>query len=316
MLTVAAFYQFKDNPTYEEMQPDFLTFCKKHGIKGTILLAREGINGTVAGSRSAIDNLQNFFQEKGFNALEYKESHANVMPFLRLKVRLKNEIVTLGQDGVSPTCMVGQYVEPKDWNALITHENTITIDTRNDYEYLIGTFKGAINPNTTSFREFPKYIEEHHSHHKDKAIAMFCTGGIRCEKSTSLLLSMGFKEVYHLKGGILKYLEEIPKEESLWQGECFVFDDRVAVTHGLALGTHSECYGCRMPLSQEDIKSPHYEEGVKCHHCYNTRNESHYMRVRERQRQMVIAKKRGRAHIGSKSDVRPNQKEQKLTHAA
>ncbi len=315
MFTVAAFYQFKDTPNYKDIRECFNDVCTQLGIKGTVLLAPEGINGTVAGTREAIFTFKELLIKNSFTNLEYKESFASEMPFFRLKVRLKKEIVTLGRKEVIPSCLVGTYVEPYDWNDLISSPDVITIDTRNYYEYTIGTFKGAINPKTKSFREFPGYISQNHTQNKTKKIAMFCTGGIRCEKSTSLLLSMGFREVYHLKGGILKYLELIPENVSLWQGECFVFDHRIAVTHGLKIGTYTKCHGCRMPLSQEDILSPYYEVGVTCHYCHTNQNASHYNRVRERQKQMIIARKHGRVHIGSKRDVYSNKGNHNLIHA-
>lgn len=297
---VAALYKFADFPDYKEFQPKLLTCCKKHKVYGTLLLAEEGINGTIAGTREGIDAVMLLIHtHPAFKeGLEYKESFASQQPFLRTKIRLKKEIVTLGIPGVSPVKTVGEYVEPEDWNNLIQQDDVVLIDCRNDYEYEIGTFKGATNPNTETFREFPEYIKKNFTPEKHKKIATFCTGGIRCEKSTSLLKEMGFEEVYHLKGGILKYLETVPKETSLWEGECFVFDNRVAVTHGVEEGQYDQCYGCRYPVSQEQKKHPHYKEGVHCHRCYDKRSTDQHRIAEVRHRQVQIAKEKGIKHLG------------------
>ena len=262
MFLTIAFYQFVSLENIDQLQAFILKFCQKNSIKGTILLASEGINGTISGDEKKIHKFIEFIKEDSFfkdnfKNLEHKESWASKNPFYRMKVRLKKEIVALGVDGISPTKKVGEYVNPEDWNKLINDPNTIVIDTRNNYEVDIGTFKNSINPETETFREFPSYVDENHINDKTKKVAMFCTGGIRCEKATSLMLEKGFKDVYHLKGGILKYLESIPKEESLWEGECFVFDQRVAVTHGLDEGQYDQCYACRHPLSPEELESNH-----------------------------------------------------------
>lgn len=305
MIVVAALYQFVRFPNYQEAQEPLIKFCKRNGVKGTLLLASEGINGTIAGRREGIDAVVKYLKQIGpFDNLEYKESKAESMPFLRMKVKIKKEIVTFGAAAANPMEMVGAYVHPKDWNDLISRPDVLTIDTRNDFEVMIGSFKGAINPKTKSFSEFANFTQENLMDHKDKPVAMFCTGGIRCERSTAYLKAIGFSEVYHLKGGILKYLEEVPEQESLWQGECFVFDQRVAVKHGLEFGTHEMCFGCRMPISTKDKESEHFEEGVHCHHCYSTHDEEHYKRVRERQKQVQLAKSRGRKHIGEVSETR------------
>ena len=305
MIVVAALYQFSKFPDYKDQQLALIDFCKRQKIKGTLLLAEEGINGTIAGSREGIDAVVSYLNNIGpFHDLEYKESFADSMPFMRLKVKLKKEIVTLGVPAADPMQMVGNYVNPKDWNDLISRDDVITIDTRNDYEVMIGSFKGAINPKTKSFREFVKYTEENLMDHKQKTIAMYCTGGIRCERSTAYLKALGFDEVYHLKGGILKYLEEVPIQESLWQGECFVFDQRVAVGHGLEFGSYGQCHGCRMPISADEKLSPHYVEGVHCHHCYSAYDKQHYERVSERQKQIQLAKQQGKRHIGDSSELR------------
>ncbi|HSX19701.1 MAG TPA: rhodanese-related sulfurtransferase, partial [Gammaproteobacteria bacterium] len=251
-IVVAALYKFAPLNDFKELKSPLLHFCLKHSIKGTLLLAAEGINGTVAGSRNAIDSLLTYLKNDPRLAnLDHKESYCETQPFYRTRVKLKKEIVTLGVPGVDPNKQAGQYVEPKQWNEIISDPDVILVDTRNDYEVGIGTFKNAINPHTNTFREFPQFVQNNLQNAKDKKIAMFCTGGIRCEKSTSYLLQQGFKNVFHLKGGILKYLEEVSPEESLWEGECFVFDNRVAVNNELAPGEYDQCHGCRNPLSVE-----------------------------------------------------------------
>jgi UPF0176 protein len=268
---VATFYKFVKLPDFAEKRDPLLSHCQAQGIKGTILLAAEGINGTIAGSRQAIDSVLSFLRsDPHFVDLEPKESHADFSPFDRMKVRLKKEIVTLGLPEIDPSDRVGIYVHPKDWNALISDPEVTVIDTRNDYEVSIGTFKGAQNPKTASFRQFPEYVRDRLDPTKHKKVALFCTGGIRCEKATSLMMAQGFQEVYHLKGGILKYLEEVSTEESLWQGECFVFDQRVAVREGLELGTYEMCRACGHPIAEADKASPHYQEGISCPYCFES----------------------------------------------
>lgn len=308
-IIVAALYKFADLPDYREMQPSLLDVCLQNELKGTLLLAEEGINGTVAGSRAGIDALMSYLRSDARLAdIEHKESHAEEMPFYRMKVRLKKEIVTLGVAGINPNKKVGTYVAPQDWNTLIADPEVVLIDTRNSYEYDIGTFKGAVDPHTTTFREFPEYVKSHLDPSKHKKIAMFCTGGIRCEKASSFMIEQGFEEVYHLQGGILKYLEEVPAEQSTWQGECFVFDQRVAVSHGLALGEHSLCHACRHPVSPEEKKSPQFIEGVSCPHCHDSQTEQQRASAAERQKQVELATKRGSVHIGEvqKEDVAKN----------
>jgi len=282
-----------------QLQPGLLDFCLEHDLKGTLLLAEEGINGTVAGSRTGIDALISYLkQDARLAAIEHKESYADEMPFYRMKVRLKKEIVTMGVPGINPNEKVGTYVAPENWNALISDPDVVLIDTRNDYEYDIGTFKGALDPHTTTFREFPQYVASNLDPAKHKKVAMFCTGGIRCEKASAFMMEQGFEEVYHLQGGILKYLENVPKEESLWEGECFVFDQRVAVRHGLEVGDYDQCHACRHPLSPEEMKSSEYVAGISCPHCYDKLSEEKRASVTERQKQMTLAKLRGDAHIG------------------
>ena len=298
-IIVAALYHFAPLDDPKALQKPLAALCCKAGIKGTILLAPEGINGTVAGPRDGIDTMLAFLRDQpGFQALEHKESIAAVMPFYRLKVRLKNEIVTMGVPGTDPTQIVGTYVEPKDWNALIADPDTVVIDTRNDYEVRIGTFDGAVDPATKAFRDFPDWVRRNENRLRGKKIAMFCTGGIRCEKATAFVKSLGHEDVFHLKGGILKYLETVPEGESTWRGECFVFDERVAVTHGLAPGSHALCRACRHPLSPEDLRAESYRPGVQCPHCAGRFSEADRARFAERQRQVELANKRGERHIG------------------
>jgi UPF0176 protein len=286
---IAAFYKFVTLDDYSDRRQPLLKLCQHHQIKGTILLAAEGINGTISGTRSSIDAiLADLKADPHFADLEHKESIATKSPFDRLKVRLKQEIVTFGVPTIDPTNLVGTYVKPQDWNALIADPDVLVIDTRNQYEVEIGTFTGAIDPQTASFTEFPEYVATHLDPQQHKQIAMFCTGGIRCEKATSYLLSQGFERVYHLQGGILKYLEEIPAAQSQWEGECFVFDDRVAVTHGLELGTHKLCWGCGNPISPAELTSDHYEPGICCSRCYATMTSSQRASRSERWRQIQL----------------------------
>jgi UPF0176 protein len=301
----AALYKFVSLPNYKLLQMPILEACITNNIKGTLLLAEEGINGTIAGLPQDMHNLLNFLRtdaifESRFADLEHKESFASEHPFYRMKVKLKKEIVTLGVPGVSPTKKVGTYVKPEDWNALISDPDVILIDTRNDYEVDIGTFKGAIDPKTTTFREFPEYVAEHFDKTKHKKVAMFCTGGIRCEKASSYMMDQGFEEVYHLQGGILKYLETVPEAESMWEGECFVFDQRVAVKHNLEVGEFDQCYACRHPLSPAEMQSTQYTAGISCPYCYDKLTEEKKASLTERQKQVILAKQRGQAHIGEK----------------
>tara|TARA_R110002096_G_scaffold46032_1_gene122979 strand:+ start:25223 stop:26125 length:903 start_codon:yes stop_codon:yes gene_type:complete len=296
---VAALYHFTKFADHKALQQPLLSLCRAQGIKGSLLLAYEGINGTIAGSRGGIDAvLAHLRALPGCDDLEHKESFATQMPFNRMKVRLKKEIVTMGQPNIDPTVNVGNYVSANDWNDLITQDDVVVIDTRNDYEVAIGTFQGAIDPETKSFGEFPAWWEQNKSRFHNKRVAMFCTGGIRCEKSTNYLLNEGVDDVYHLKGGILKYLEEVPQEESTWDGECFVFDARVSVKHGLQEGKYDLCYACRMPLAPEDFERPEFEKGVSCHQCCETTDDERKERFRERQRQVELADRRGKHHIG------------------
>ena len=311
MFLTVTFYHFVTLDKKNNIQEHVYNFCEANNIKGTILLADEGINGTISGKEKNIRDFLIFIKKEGlfngvFSKLEHKESWASKNPFYRMKVRLKKEIVALGVDGVSPTKNVGKYVKPEEWNNLISDPNTIIIDTRNHYEVDIGTFKNATNPNTLTFRELPSFIEENLDPKTPKKIAMFCTGGIRCEKATSLMLDKGFKDVYHLEGGILKYLETIDKDKSLWEGECFVFDQRVAVTHGLNEGKYDQCFACRHPLSPDETNSSHYIKGISCPYCYNKLTNEKKSSVIERQKQIELAKLRGDGHIGKQLNRNKN----------
>ena len=305
----AALYKFVSLPDYRDLQAPLLAVCEARKIKGTLLLAEEGINGTVAGRPEDIHALLDYLRSDALFQgrladLEHKESWADRMPFYRMKVRLKREIVKLGVLEVKPSEMAGTYVKPEDWNALISDPDVIVVDTRNDYEVAIGTFKGAVNPQTKSFTELPAWVQQAQSLREKRKVAMFCTGGIRCEKSTAYLRSQGFDEVYHLQGGILKYLETVPAEESLWQGECFVFDERVSVSHGLKQGDFQLCRACRYPLSAEDRQSPHYRLGVSCAHCHDKTTPEQKEAFAERQRQVELAERRQEDHIGARFSPR------------
>lgn len=299
MYIIAALYHFTrfDHPA--DLVPALKRICRDRAVRGTLLLAHEGINGTIAGQRDGIDAVLDHIRHlPGCSGLEWKEARSGRPPFARMKVRLKREIVTMGQPDVDPRVTVGHYVEPRDWNALIGSDDVAVIDTRNDYEVAIGTFERAINPRTESFREFPAWWEANRHRFANKRVAMFCTGGIRCEKSTNYLLGQGVEDVYHLRGGILRYLEEIPRDDSTWRGECFVFDDRVSVGHGLIQGPHLLCHGCRRPILPQDRTRPEYEHGVSCHHCIGLTSAADKTRFRERQKQITLARERGKSHLG------------------
>ncbi|WP_323763897.1 rhodanese-related sulfurtransferase [Marinovum sp.] len=299
MYTVAALYHFTRFADPAALQGPLKDLCRTQGITGTLLLAHEGINGTIAGPRAGIGAMLAHLRAlPGCDGLEHKESTASAPPFPRMKVRLKREIVTMGQPDVDPRARVGHYVEPAEWNALIRQPDVAVIDTRNEYETAIGTFDGAIDPQTASFRDFPAWWEANKQRFHNKKVAMFCTGGIRCEKSTNYLLSQGVEDVFHLKGGILKYLEEVPEAQSSWHGDCFVFDGRVSVSHGLREGPHLLCHACRRPILPEDRDRPEYEHGVACHHCADETSAEDKARFRERQKQIELARQRGETHLG------------------
>jgi UPF0176 protein len=302
-LRVAALYHFCRFDDCRALRDPLDRLCRDQGVRGTLLLAHEGINGTIAGTAEGIAAVLDHIRGlPGCADLEVKFSTAATMPFHRMKVRIKREIVTMGQPDIDPLLSVGTYVAPEDWNALISDPDTIVIDTRNDYEVAVGSFAGAIDPHTRSFREFPEWFRTHRAQlltNKPK-VAMFCTGGIRCEKSTAFLRQEGVEDVYHLKGGILKYLEEIPADESLWQGECFVFDQRVSVGHGLVEGTHALCHACRRPINEQDRASTLYEPGVSCPACHAERTDEQRAAYRERHRQEGLAAAQGRTHVGDR----------------
>ncbi|MBK6510843.1 MAG: rhodanese-related sulfurtransferase [Haliea sp.] len=304
-VVVAALYKFVGLPDYHALREPLLDACLAAGTRGTLLLAPEGINGTIAGSREAIDAVLGYLRSDPRLAdLEHKESRDERMPFHRMKVKLKKEIVTMGVAGVDPNARVGTYVRPQDWNALVSDPEVLLIDTRNDYECDIGTFKGAVDPRTVNFREFPDYVRANLDPGIHKKVAMFCTGGIRCEKASAFMLGEGFEEVYHLQGGILKYLEEVPPDESIWEGECFVFDNRVAVNHRLEKGRYDQCHGCRHPITDDDKHSGKYEVGVCCPHCFDTLTDDQKLRFRERQKQVELAAQRGEPHVGAPPPAR------------
>ncbi|MDR6179526.1 UPF0176 protein [Pseudomonas sp. SORGH_AS 211] len=296
-IVVAALYKFVTLDDYVQLREPLLQTLLAHDVKGTLLLAEEGINGTVSGSREGIDAVLAWLRaDARLVDIDHKESYCAEQPFYRTKVKLKKEIVTLGVPGVDPNRRVGTYVEPRDWNALVDDPEVLVIDTRNDYEVGIGSFKGAIDPQTKSFRDFPAYVREHFDPARHRKVAMFCTGGIRCEKASSFMLQEGFPEVFHLKGGILKYLEEVPAAESRWEGECFVFDNRVTVTHDLAEGVYDQCHACRTPVSPEDMQSAHYSPGISCPHCWDSLSEKTRAGARERQKQIELARLRNEPH--------------------
>jgi UPF0176 protein len=300
MYTIAALYHFTRFADPDGLRPALRAVCEGSAVKGTLLIAGEGINGTIAGPRAGIDAvLAHIRALPGCDGLEWKESFSDTPPFGKMKVRLKREIVTMGQPDVDPKARVGNYVEAADWNDLIARDDVAVIDTRNDYEVAIGTFDGAIDPETSTFGEFPAWWAANKDRFHNKKVAMFCTGGIRCEKSTNYLLGQGVEDVFHLKGGILKYLEEVPEADSTWQGDCFVFDNRVSVGHGLKVGPHQLCHACRRPLFPEDVKKVEFVVGVSCHQCIDETSEADKNRFRERQKQIELARNRGGEHFGS-----------------
>jgi UPF0176 protein len=301
----AALYKFVDLPDFRAMHDPLLACCEANGVKGTLLLAQEGINGTIAGPEEGVRQVLAYLRaDSRLTALGHKESWSNKPPFLRMKVRLKKEIVTLRVPDLDPNKTVGQYVKPQDWNALLADPDVVVIDTRNDYEVVIGSFKGAINPDIKTFTELPAWLDAQPNLNGEGAkktkVAMFCTGGIRCEKSTALMKMRGFDEVYHLEGGILKYLEEVPQSESTWEGECFVFDERVSVGHGLQQGPYELCRSCRWPLGDAEKASPLYVKGVSCPQCHDKRTPGEKAGLAERQRQVELADVRGEAHVGAR----------------
>lgn len=317
-VVVAALYRFARFPDFEAFRQPLFEAMLAAEVRGTLLLAAEGINGTIAGSRLGIDKVLDFLQQdERFAGLEVKESYVDDNPFYRTKVKLKKEIVTMGVQDIDPNEIVGTYVDAEDWNELISRPDVLLLDTRNKYEVEIGTFDGAVNPETDSFREFPEYVARHLDPGNHKKVAMFCTGGIRCEKSTAYLRQQGFDEVYHLKGGILKYLELVPESESKWQGECFVFDNRVTVNHKLEQGAYDQCHACRMPITEQDKESEYYQRGISCHHCCDKHTPDQVKRYAERERQIELAKQRGETHIGQPmQDTIDSRRREKLSFKA
>lgn len=313
---VCALYKFVALDDYQQIQQPLKDLLEANNVRGTLLLANEGINGTVAGKRESIDALLQWFkQDPRLADVVYKESYNAEQPFNRTKVKLKKEIVTMGVEGIDPRHVVGTYVKPKEWNTLISDPDVVLVDTRNDYEVDIGTFKNAVNPNTETFREFPQYVKENLDPTKHKKVAMFCTGGIRCEKSTAYMKEQGFEEVYHLEGGILKYLEEVPQEESLWEGDCYVFDGRVAVNHQLEKSHYDVCNACRLPITEQDKASEHFEQGVSCPKCIDKHSDEQKARFREREKQVQLANARGETHVGGDAAQHIEQRKQaKLNH--
>ena len=305
---VAALYRFVRLDDYESMREPLLNFCTERGVKGTLLLAHEGVNGTISGGKTAIADVLSYLRsDERLTDLDCKFSYHEERPFLRMKVKLKREIVTMGLAGVDPNQSVGRYASPEEWNELVDDPECLVIDTRNDYEVEIGSFRGAINPGTKSFRDFPAWVDENLDPQKHKKVAMFCTGGIRCEKSTSLLVSKGFDDVWHLKGGILNYLEQTAEASTRWEGECFVFDSRVAVNHQLEKGQYDQCFACRFPLDDAQKESPQYVPGVSCPRCHDAHSEDQKKRFSERQRQMALARQRGEVHLGATPPARQRQ---------
>jgi UPF0176 protein len=299
-IVVCAMYKFVTLEKYWLLRQPLHRVMEENGVRGTLLLAQEGINGTVAGSREGVDKVLAWLRaDPRLVNIDTKESYTDRPPFNRTKVKLKKEIVTMGIEGIDPRRVVGTYVKPADWNRLISDPEVILIDTRNDYEYQVGTFKKAVNPKTESFREFPQFVKDNLDPARHKKVAMFCTGGIRCEKSTAYLKEQGFEEVYHLQGGILKYLEDVPVDNSLWQGECFVFDDRITVDHALQKGQYDQCHACRLPITEADKTDPRYQKGVSCPHCHGKLTVDQKHRFSEREKQIQLARQRGETHIGS-----------------
>jgi len=303
-MVIAALYKFCALHDYKQVRDSFEKLCLSEDIKGTLIFSVEGLNGTVAGERKSIDKLRNALdKESRFEGIEYKESYCEKQPFLRLKVKTKNEIVTMGVIDVKPIEQTGKHVAAKDWDALLQRDDVLLIDSRNTYETRLGSFQGAVDPGLNDFREFPKYVDDNLDPQKTPVVAMYCTGGIRCEKASAYMLAKGFKEVFQLDGGILRYLEDVDAAQSTWQGDCFVFDNRVSVDHDLRQGDYSVCYSCREPLREEDKLSEHYELGVSCHYCCESLSDERKDRLRERQKQVELAQERSVAHIGADMDA-------------
>lgn len=304
-MIVATFYKFIELNDLENLRDRALDFCENQQLKGTILLAKEGINATISGEQENVDQFFQFLkQDERFADIEPKLSYTEEPPFHRMKVKIKPEIITMGVNEIEPAIKTGKHVDPETWNDIISDPEVLVIDTRNEYEYKVGSFENAVSPQTDNFREFPEFVEENLDPNQHKKVAMFCTGGIRCEKASAYLLEKGFEEVYQLNGGILNYLETVSPEESLWEGECFVFDSRVAVNENLETGNHELCYGCRHPLSPEDLQSEKYQPGVCCPYCYDSLTKQQRDRFAERWRQEELAKQRNEKHVGAQMPKR------------
>ena len=305
MHKIITLYKFHKIQEPLKLQAALKKELKNLDILGTIILGNEGINGTVSGTSINLDRaIERLKLHSKILDLDLKESFSKKSPFLRLKIKIKDEIVTMGKKNINPLTQSGEYINHKRWNALIEDKNTLLIDTRNSYEYAIGTFKNSINPKTANFKEFPEWVKKQQfseTDKKQKKVAMFCTGGIRCEKASAFMKNEGFEKVYHLKGGILKYLEETETQNSLWQGECFVFDDRVSVKHDLSEGSYDLCHGCRMPITEQDKLSSHYVKGVSCSNCVNEKTSSQIKRYKTRQKQINLAKAKNKNHLGPKA---------------
>ncbi|MCJ8337856.1 MAG: rhodanese-related sulfurtransferase [Pseudomonadales bacterium] len=318
-IVVCAMYKFVTLEHFERLREPLHQVMQDNAVRGTLLLAQEGINGTVAGSRAGVDAVLAWLAtDSRLENIVTKESFDESNPFYRTKVKLKKEIVTMGVEGIDPKQVVGTYVKPGDWNALISDPDVVLVDTRNDYEVKVGTFAGALDPQTTTFREFPQYVKDNLDPAINKKVAMFCTGGIRCEKSTAYLKEQGFEEVYHLEGGILKYLEEVPQQESMWEGECFVFDNRVTVDHNLDKGKYEQCHACRLPLTEQQLQHQKYTQGISCEFCFDSQSKEQRERFSQRELQMQLAEQRGEAHIGGDAVATINkrrQQKQKLREA-
>ena len=310
-IVVCAMYKFVTLENYELLREPLHQVMQDNAVRGTLLLAQEGINGTVAGSRAGVDAVLAWLAtDSRLENIVTKESFDESNPFYRTKVKLKKEIVTMGVEGIDPKQVVGTYVKPGDWNALISDPDVVLVDTRNDYEVKVGTFAGALDPQTTTFREFPQYVKDNLDPAINKKVAMFCTGGIRCEKSTAYLKEQGFEEVYHLEGGILKYLEEVPQQESMWEGECFVFDNRVTVDHNLDKGKYEQCHACRLPLTEQQLQHQKYTQGISCEFCFDSQSKEQRERFSQRELQMQLAEQRGEAHIGGDAVATINKRRQ------
>lgn len=310
-IVVCALYKFVSLDDFEALRQPLQEVMLANEVKGTLLLAAEGINGTISGTREGIDAvLEHLRRDPRLATLDSKLSFDEQQPFYRTKVKLKKEIVTMGVEGIDPNRVVGTYVKPQEWNDLISDPDVLLVDTRNDYEVAIGTFKGALDPKTKTFREFPQFVQDNLNPQQHKKVAMFCTGGIRCEKSTAYLKEQGFEEVYHLEGGILKYLEQVPQAESLWQGDCFVFDNRVTVNHQLEKGEYDQCHACRRPITEDDKRHSHYQAGVSCHHCYDESSADQKRRFAQREKQIRLARSRGEQHIGGNQQALIEQRRQ------